>query len=143
MLTILACTLYALKSRYLVVSIKGAYHAERSAPWCFIITRSERAKRAHSLIVAWLHTRLTIISKVYIHVATVCHLAMHINLMIHTIIQIKLPEYVALDSDIVLRTEVALTCIVHDTSVVYNKKCSTIVVVLVRMRITHPGSAPH
>ena len=28
--------------------------------------------------------------------------------MIHTIIQIKLPEYAALDYDIVLRTEVAL-----------------------------------
>ena len=28
--------------------------------------------------------------------------------MIHTIIQIKLPEYPALDSDIVLRTEIAL-----------------------------------
>ena len=35
--------------------------------------------------------------------------------MIHTIIQIKLPEYAALDSDIVLGTLVA---IVHDTSVV-------------------------
>ena len=45
---------------------------------------------------------------------TVCRLAMHkIKLMIHTIIQIKLPEFAALDSDIVIRTRLPLYSAQH------------------------------